>query len=191
MLDVETMGTEPNSIILTIGAVPFDKEGKPSLGRDFYFYKRVELQSYDKYKNMEYSFDWVTLLWWLRQDKNLIAESFLSQPRYPIWDVLQDFNDWIFAVCKMFDDYNLKIWSHSKNFDIVVLQNAFKSCDIECPWKYLDTRDTRTLYDLAGIDINEIKMSDELKFHNVIWNCFRQIEAINHAYKYVFHHNRT
>jgi hypothetical protein len=191
MVDLETMGTDPNTVILTVGAVPFGGDGNLIMEDNFYFYERVQLQSYDKYKNGEFNFSWDTLIWWLKQDKDPLEDAFLLQPRYPIWVVMQDFANWISIVCNMCNDNKINIWSHGKDFDVVVLQNAFKVCGIVCPWKYWDTRDTRTLYALAGIDMRDISMTKGFKSHNAVGDCFKQIEGIRRAYNVINSHINT
>ena len=182
MVDLETLSTDSNAVILTIGAVPFGRDGTLIMGDDFYFYERVDLKSYNKYKNNEFSCNWDTLIWWLKQDKDPLDEAFLIGPRYPIWDVLQDFVNWISIVCKTVGDYKVNIWSHGKDFDVVVLQSGFKVCNIECPWKFWDTRDTRTLYALAGVDMRNISVPEGYKAHNAVGDCFKQIEGVRQAF---------
>ena len=59
MIDLETLGTKPNSAILSIGAVYFDKDG---LGEEFY--ANVDLQdSIDS----GFDIDASTVYWWLSQ----------------------------------------------------------------------------------------------------------------------------
>ena len=182
MVDLETLSTDSNAVILTIGAVPFGSDGKLIMDDDFYFYERVELKSYNKYKNNEFNCNWDTLVWWLKQEKEPLDEAFLIGPRYPIWDALQDFVNWIHIVCKTVSDNKINIWSHGKDFDVVVLENAFKVCNITCPWKFWDTRDTRTLYALTGVDMKRISMPEGFKAHNAVGDCFKQIEGVRQAF---------
>lgn len=188
MVDLETMGTNSNTVILTIGAVPFGSDGKLIMDDDFYFYEGVDLKSYDKYKHGEFSCSWDTLIWWLKQDKQPRDEAFLVGPRYPIWDVLQDFINWLAIVCKTLNDNTINIWSHGKDFDVVVLENAFKVCSLECPWKFWDTRDTRTLYALAGVDMRNISVPNGFKAHNAVGDCFKQIEGVRQAFNTINKH---
>ena len=80
--------------------------------------------------------DFNTLLWWLKQDSEPQAEAFLTGLRKPIEQVIGDFALWIIQVCRYRCDKNIIMWSHGKDFDCVILQNAFKIWGIECPWKY-------------------------------------------------------
>ena len=44
------------------------------------------------------------------------------------------------------------VWSHGENFDIPILQNAYKVMGINSPWQYWTARDTRTLFHIAGME---------------------------------------
>ena len=46
MVDLETLGTDSNAIILTIGAIPFSSTGEIIVDKDMYFYQKVNLPSY-------------------------------------------------------------------------------------------------------------------------------------------------
>ena len=188
MVDLETLGTDSNAIILTIGAIPFAPDGTHLVEPESYFYEKVNLNSYNEYKNNEFSIDWGTLIWWLKQDSEPLREAFLDTPRYPIWDVMQDFVNWINIICDMCGDHNVNIWSHGKDFDVVLLENAFKICNIDCPWDYVDTRDTRTLYALAGVDMNCVGIPGGYKAHNAIGDCLKQIEGIRLSYNVINQH---
>lgn len=54
------------------------------------------------------------------------------------------------------DDINpspdLRIWSHGPQFDISILAAAYEAVGLPVPWHYRAPRDTRTAFDLAGID---------------------------------------
>lgn len=179
MVDIETLSTDSNAVILTIGAIPFSSDGIISVDEDMYFYRRVNLQSYNKYKNNEFNFNYETLLWWLKQDQKIRDEAFSNRPRYDIEIVMKDFIDYLATIRKYLNDDKIHIWSHGKDFDVVILQNAFKVCKLECPWKFWDTRDTRTIYALANIDMKNI---GGFECHNAIGDCLKQIEGIKQSY---------
>lgn len=48
------------------------------------------------------------------------------------------------------DDRNL--WSHGAAFDPPVIAAAYRACGLPVPWHYRAPRDTRTCFDMAGID---------------------------------------
>lgn len=55
--------------------------------------------------------------------------------------------------------------------------------NIEIPWKFWNSRDTRTVYDLAGIDMKKISVPDNYKAHHALGDCLKQIEGLKQAFK--------
>lgn len=47
---------------------------------------------------------------------------------------------------------NIRLWSHGAATDAPWLAAAYHACGLPVPWHYRAPRDTRTLFDLAGID---------------------------------------
>ena len=47
---------------------------------------------------------------------------------------------------------NPLIWCHGATFDAPLLGEVFRRAGVPCPWLFWNIRDTRTLYDLAGIN---------------------------------------
>lgn len=184
MVDLETLSTESNALILTIGCVPFGLDGSLIVDKDLYFYNRVELSSYNEIMD-DFHMDFNTLLWWLDQEAEPLSEAFKTGPRKPIEDVMASFALWIIQICNYCRSTEIAMWSHGKDFDCVVLQNAFKVFGIPCPWKYWDTRDTRTIYSLAGVDTRNIKMPEGFKSHNAIGDCLKQIEGIRQSFNII------
>ena len=187
MVDIETLSTDSNAIILTIAAIPFGPDGKLIMQDDYYFYEKIDLNSYNKYNN-QFDFNWSTLLWWLQQDKEPLNDAFLQNPRYPIDTVLQDFINWLNITCDLLNDKRINIWSHGKDFDAVILQNAFKVCGLECPWKFWDTRDTRTIYAFSNVNLKNIPMPEGYKAHNAVGDCLKQIKGIEISYNIINTH---
>lgn len=46
----------------------------------------------------------------------------------------------------------LRIYCHGPQFDLSIVEAAYHACGLEAPWNYRTPRDTRTLFDAAGID---------------------------------------
>ncbi len=163
MIDIETLGTERNSIILTIGAIKFDRNDET-----FYeeFYKWVDI---DSCKRLGMTFDKSTVEWWNKQLKEVRDEAFHSTPREGIEPVLQ-------ALKTFIGGDGTKVWSHGSCFDIVMLEDIYKKCGIIVPWKFWNIRDTRTLYDVCSISLITDKNT-----HNALHDCKRQIKGVRDA----------
>lgn len=176
MIDLETLGTGARSIVLTIGAIkfsPFDditpaKQGKELVGIDW-FYRRVEMASCQE---LGLTADKSTVQWWMEQAADVRAEAFAEDNRHPIKQVMDDFRAW-FGTAK-------HPWSHGKEFDITILSEIWRLMGQDTPWKFWDTLDTRTAYALMGVKPPKIKLA-----HHALWDCWKQVVAVQEAYRKV------
>lgn len=139
MIDIEALGTRPGAAILSIGAVMFDQAG---LGGTFY--APVLLESCIA---VGLTIDPATVTWWMRQSDEARAAAFREEAA-PLPKVLGDFADWFVA------NRATHPWCHGATFDVPLLEAAFKACGMSAPWEFWNVRDTRTLYDLAGVKVD-------------------------------------
>lgn len=137
MIDLETLGTQPGSVILSIGAVLFDPS-KPvgeCLVKDFY--SVVSRQSCEAAK-LEVSQD--TLDWWEKQSpeaRAVLTQALDAGQSAAIGDALK-------ALAAFIPD-GAKVWSNGANFDQPLLDVAYNRCGISLPWKYWNSRCYRTI----------------------------------------------
>lgn len=136
MIDIEALGTAPGCAILSIGAAMFGPDG---IGETFY--SPVLLSSCTKVGLL---IDADTVAWWMQKSDAARAEAFRADAA-PLPGVLNSFSAW-------FLQHRAKYpWCHGATFDVPVLAAAYKACGMLPPWDFHDVRDTRTLYDLAGV----------------------------------------
>jgi len=132
MIDLETMGTTPNSVIVQIGACYFDRiSGKTGCE----FLMNVSMKSC---MDLGLTMDASTVEWWL----NKTNRSFLQQPIHDVKEVF----DYLFNFCNKCKC----VWAHA-TFDFPILMNAYNKINYNLPFSFRDCRDLRTLVDLAGI----------------------------------------
>ncbi|RYD77409.1 MAG: 3'-5' exoribonuclease [Sphingobacteriales bacterium] len=161
MIDIETLGTDSNSVILSLAAVEFDiATGKTGAS----FYKRVNLQSaLDAGLKVSAS----TIKFWFEQSeaarKDLFAEVEALE------DVLVAFT--LFANR---GDVKRFVWGNSARFDLGILENAYKSFSIRVPWIHWNERDVRTLASLQPETRKEMPFTGTK--HNPLDDCFHQIK---------------
>ena len=170
MLDLETLSTRPNAVILVIGAVKFTrKDNLQPLEKLDTFYKRITIHSCTK-KGLR--IDKNSLDWWKEQDKAIKYEAIDNPDRVSLEEALTEFKTW-FGNCE-------KVWGNGDDFDCTILAKAYVRCNMEIPWKFWNTRDVRTLFDLGKVrkfdlpDINE---------HHALYDCYRQIVGVKRALK--------
>lgn len=124
VIDLETLSLRPNAVILSIGAVAEN-------GEQFY----VELD-WRMQENMDRDIDADTCLWWGQQEKDLCPLNGTKS----IHEALDELAEWLAP----YEKDNLFVWARGPQFDIVILEQAYKFLGIEVPWKYSKVRDVRT-----------------------------------------------
>lgn len=131
--DLETLGVEPDALILSIGAVRFDRK-TGELGGEFY--RLIDLSGY---LGSQGTINVSTVVWWMQQNDQARADVFGKDlPRVPMAQSLADFRDF----CRGAETY----WQRGDT-DAQWLGNAYRrwGAQQELPWKFWQLRDQRTL----------------------------------------------
>ena len=131
MIDLETLGQTPGSVIVSLGAVSFG--GGQILGE---FYERVDAESGVA---AGLTLDPATVLWWMKQSEESRRE--LLQPGGKLSEVLLRFAYWVM-------DDDAEIWGNGASFDNVLLASAYDAVRLPQPWKYYNDRCYRTVKNL-------------------------------------------
>ena len=134
MLDLETMGTNPNAPVLAIGAVFFDRTGH---NPDDKFYQTIMLESS---MAMGGVIDPATVIWWMRQ--NIDARKQLTTATNLLVPVLLEFSAWVKRP-------NVVVWGNGADFDNVILKQAYYNARLDLPWGRYNNRCYRTLKNLV------------------------------------------
>lgn len=164
MLDIETLGTRPGSVIRSIGACLFEPKGS-QIGAEFYV--NIDRASCEE---LGLTVDAKTEEWWKRQ--SLAAQAALTVDPQPLRDALLSFASWFTS------HKGERVWSHGANFDQPLMDMAYRAIGWEVPWLFWNSRCTRTLYDIAGIDTR--KLSSGTK-HNALDDARSQARAVQVA----------
>lgn len=163
MLDLETLGTRPGCVIRSIGAVLFDPH-TDALGPEFYV--NVDRNSCEL---LGLTVDASTEAWWKRQ--SLAAQAALLKDPVPLADALWSFSAWWQT------NGGERIWSHGANFDQPIMEAAYVAVGMQAPWSFWNSRCTRTLYDIAGVDTRKMS-AGEVK-HNALDDARIQARAVH------------
>ena len=170
MLDLETWGTAPGSAIRSIGMVMFDPR-HPGFGEEFYCNVDLRSQLLVPLKQ-----DPGTMKWWSEQSAE--AQAAFDDPNYPqlpIEDAMIETNSW-------FRKHRAKqLWSQGSNFDGVLLDVINERIGKKSPWKFFNTRDTRTVYEMAGFDSKSVKRRGT--YHNALEDAKHQVRCVFGAYR--------
>jgi exodeoxyribonuclease VIII len=171
IIDIETLGVQANSIILTIGGIKFKRYEKiQDLDNYQKFYKRIDIDSC-KEKGLQTDKD--TIIWWNEQSDNIRHESIFHPDRYKLEEVLKELSGFLID-CKY-------IWSQG-SFDSIILENAYKKCNLPIPWKFWQIRDSRTLFDVLNVDLKSIEYKSN-EVHNALVDCYRQLIATTKCFE--------
>ncbi|WNA15539.1 hypothetical protein [Acinetobacter phage HFM1] len=168
MIDIETLSTKPNGVILSIGAVFFDETG---LGKEFY--QNVDLESSIK---AGFEIDAGTVYFWLKQSSE--AGAMLDKDKLHYADTVYNLMAFIRDNC---DIDNVNVWGNSPSFDLVMLKNYIAKADVYVHgktylWKFYNERDFRT-----AVDIYKCKRVKPTVAHNALEDAKAQAQTlINH-----------
>jgi hypothetical protein len=191
MIDLETLATHPNAIILTIGCIKFDLDGQPATSRDILedgersFYRRITISSCE---DIGLEKENSTVEWWSKQSYEMRKEVGLTDEK-PLFashikNVLSDLNKWIGrsdyivgrADSRARDASDYIVWCNGASFDFPILTNAYRKCRLIPFWKFWNERDCRTVFALHKKQLKNYTGNDA---HNALLDCYHQIRCLN------------
>lgn len=159
MLDLETLGTKPGCVILSIGAVFFDSE---KIGEKFY-----EIIDIQNSCDLGFNIEAQTVLWWIEQKKE--ALELLSKKGKKVIDVLKKFNYWISSNASD----QILLWGNGSDFDNVILDFAYNKISYKSlnkPWGKFSNRCYRTIKN----EFPEIEIKRVGVHHNALDDAINQ-----------------
>jgi hypothetical protein len=169
MIDIESLDTTPDCVILSIGAVRFDPRGN-GVAEKLELKPTVEDQTeiYNRRINDD------TIRWWSEQNPAALDEALSEEGRMPLKDCMEV----LYKFC-----WNRRaVWSNGAPFDLVVMENAWRQVsDLPnpIPWPFWTMRDTRTLYEIAGV---KLKDGGHVTSHRAVDDAERQAIVVQQAY---------
>jgi len=172
MLDIETLGTEPGYIVLSVGACTFNL-ATGEIG-DNVFYDTLQM---NPQADAGLDIDVRTLRWWMDQPEVAREEAF-SERIHPA-RLAHQFQTWFKFVG------GINIWSQG-NIDMPMWQHVMRTFNVNEPWDFWNIRDTRTVYDLARYRSNFNYKRDvprEGVYHNALDDAKHQVKCLNAAWQ--------
>lgn len=164
MLDLETWGTAPGCAIRSIGAVAFTFGG----GAGDTFYANVSDESCIEAGLVR---EHNTVTWWMQQPPE--ASDVLLDGQVPLAEALQGLFTWFRTAG------GEQVWAQGAAFDVPVIEHAMRLTGIKAPWQFWNVRDTRTVYDIAGLDYHKVPRAGVA--HNALDDCLHQIGLVHEA----------
>lgn len=191
IVDTETLGIKPDSVVLSIGATAFSLV--PNGSNDFQkyiqhgFYAKLNIR--DQITTYGRKINEDTVAWWKSQ--SVEAQNVLrpSADDMLMSDALNALNAWIKRVqgYKWKDSY---VWCRGNYFDFPILESMYDQAGIKCGYNTWKIRDVRTYIDILTGDTwgkyeprngtpREFIAHDAL--HDAAMDAYRMVEIFNDA----------
>ncbi|EMW3025912.1 3'-5' exoribonuclease, partial [Escherichia coli] len=126
MIDLETMGKNPDAPIISIGAIFFDPQ-TGDMGPEFS--KTIDLETAGGVIDRD------TIKWWLKQSRE--AQSAIMTDEIPLDDALLQLREFI---DENSGEFFVQVWGNGANFDNTILRRSYERQGIPCPWRYYNDR---------------------------------------------------
>lgn len=185
MLDLETLGTAPGSVVVTIGACFF---GGGEIGPTFY--ERIDIKDSQAHG---LKIDTDTILWWFKQNEEARLE--MTKQGESLSRILSRFGDWIqegmaksykgamsAADLTDFKKYlkTVTIWGNGAAFDNTLLSAVYSAAGHVRPWSYSNDRCYRTLKSLFP----QVELVREGTYHNALSDAISQAKHLMEIQKF-------
>ncbi|MEJ9425225.1 3'-5' exoribonuclease [Escherichia coli] len=165
-VDLETMGTNPDAPINSIGCKFFDP-ATGEMGPEFS--KAIDLETSGGI------IDRKTIKRWAKRSRE--AQSAIFTDEIPLDDALLQLREFI---NENSGESFVQIWGNGANFDNVILRRSYERQGIPCPWRYYNDRDVRTIVELGNSIGFDVRMA--IPFEGVPHNA---LDDARHQAKYV------
>lgn len=162
MLNIETLDTRPGAIVLSAALVRFSDEAHCTVNLSVPDQEALHLEK-----------DANTVAWW-RTQPPAAWEATTAAP-VALAMALPYIASWITWAAPAGDAL---IWCHGATFDAPLLGEVFRRAGLPAPWNFWAIRCTRTLYDLASVDLKAYRVGEA---HVALNDAIGQVRAANAA----------
>jgi exodeoxyribonuclease VIII len=173
MVDLETMGTTADAVIISIGAVAFCMDTCAVLV-DAGFYRVLDLQQCGRHVSA------ATRAWWESQSE--AARAVLHTPadeRTTLRQALAELQEWASPLAG-----DLRWWSNGAAFDLPILAHAYAQHDMREPWRQFGDRCYRTYKNLPGA--RNVPMQRTGTHHNALDDAIDQARHLCAIHAHLF-----
>ena len=167
MIDIETLGTRPQSVVLTIGAVKFDPWAD-DVDTDNGLYSRIDV---DEQIALGRHVHQDVIDWWGKQAEDVREEALGDHERDSVTDMLDKLNKFLVGADN--------IWCQGPAFDAVILEDLYRDMERPTPWNFWQVRDSRTLFKTFG----DPRDKNAKGAYNALIDCYYQARAVQQIYK--------
>ena len=173
MIDLETLDTSPYCVILSIGVVRFNPKGTGVLEK---LTLKPTIEDQTDIHNRIINDD--TLRWWSTQSPEAMQEALGDEGRIPFKDCMEQ----LYKFC-----WNRRaVWSNGAAFDVVAVETGMRQTLTDypnpIPWPFYTVRDTRTLFEIAGVSLKDKKYGTKTT-HKAVEDAEHQAIVVQDAYR--------
>ncbi len=170
-MDLETLGTNGDAVVVSIGAIMFDAENIAENG----FYAVLDI---DDQVARGRKLNPGTVKWWMQQSE--AARRVFTEKGRPVISVLDDFRAYV--------GYNepgegVKMWGNGADFDCVILGSLHDTFGMKKPWSYSNNRCFRTLKNIAQLEVGLGTPPREGVHHNALHDAVYQAKCAQVYFK--------
>lgn len=135
-IDLETLSTRPNGVILTVGLCFFDDTHDLLEAASF----PLAMQEQQALGRV---IDPSTLGWWMRQ-----SDAARQSISYSFGHYAYTLGERLMQITRRFEDFAPeRVWGNGSDFDNAMLASLFTDMGLTPPWSFWRNRDMRTLMD--------------------------------------------
>lgn len=166
MLDIETLGTRPGCVILTLGIVKFNPKSSKSPTSVVYLRPSI-----DEQVELGREIQEDTVLWWEQQEETVREEALSNNNRKSLEDCTYEINKFFVGVTHL--------WAQGPAFDFVILEDLYRQLKKPTPWNFWQIRDSRTLFGVHG----DPREKNKAGLHNALDDAMSQARGVQKVYR--------
>lgn len=169
MIDIETLGTKPGCVVLSIGACEFSDKG---VSKEFY--ASINPESCTQWG---LTIEPRTVLWWFDQSQD--ARDFITKGKRVDLDI---------ALAELKAAFKWKgknVWCNGASFDFPILTAAHDAVGHNVPWEFWSQNDYRTIKNIVGRDVFEACKVEATVAHNALADAVSQANTLINMAKYL------
>ena len=167
MLDIETLATTPDAVVMSVGVVKFD----PHTGTPYN--KTLWRPDIDEQTERDRHVSDSTLEWWGKQADHIQEDAFSDEGRIPVSEFMKELNRY----CVGMD----KIWCQGPQFDMLILENLYIQWGHHFGWQFWQVMDCRTLFQLMPVDPRKAIQQD---LHSADADAYYQAIGVQQCYEH-------
>lgn len=144
MLDIETLGTKTNGIIISLALIPFDPVMRVLASKENSLFLHIDAD--DAAKNGG-TFEMRTIGWWTEQSPEAVTRMREGQANGPLKeaDACRAIRNYLYRHLKI-DARDVRIWGNGARFDVGLVDQMFDRAGVPSPIKYNSDMCYRTIY---------------------------------------------